>query len=89
MASWLHYGRLLLFQGWALKEGHCSGNLVTPLICCVADALMFFPVIPTGCSSCQPNRRKQELFGAGQAKCWRVPRCYHRISARRTLPSAS
>jgi hypothetical protein len=51
--------------------------------------LMIFAVILMGCSSCRLSRRKQGLFGAGQAKSWRTPRYYHRISARRILRSAS
>jgi hypothetical protein len=33
--------------------------------------------------------RRQGLFGAGQAKYWRMPRFFHRISARRIFRSGS
>jgi hypothetical protein len=44
---------------------------------------------PMGCSSCRLNRKRRRLFGAGQARRWRVPRYFLRISARRTSRSAS
>ena len=64
-------------------------NLLRPLLLLEVDDLMIFAVILMGCSSCRLSRRKQGLFGAGQAKSWRMPRYCHRISARRTSPSAS
>ena len=73
--------------------GLCGAGTLFRWICCVVccwfEADFCLSVIPMGCSSCRLNRGKRVLFGAGQAKCWRMPRYCHRISARRTLPSAS
>lgn len=41
------------------------------------------------CWSCHPSRTRQVSFGAGQAKYGRLPRYFHRISARRTSRSVS
>lgn len=55
----------------------------------LSDGWFVGSAIPTGCSSYRLSRRKLGLFGAGQARCCRVPRFFLRISDRRTSYSVS
>ena len=100
MASQRPYGRPLP-RIWELR-GRCSGKCHFVLKVkkgtkgdTVSEWLIFLTIFVDNlgtlmdCWSCHPSRTRQVSFGAGQAKCGRLPRYFHRISARRTSRSVS